>query len=60
MKCHNWKFVHFTYDSDRWFKTHVYFRPVRCSWEREHVKHSKWHCAESTGHVWLVKDKERR
>lgn len=36
------------------------WRIVRCSWAPEHVFISKWHCAEeTTGHVWLVKDRER-
>lgn len=36
------------------------FRIVRCSWPADHVKTSKWHCAEdSTGHVWYVRDRER-
>lgn len=35
-------------------------RFVRCTWERDHVSRSKWHCSESTtGHVWLVRDRER-
>lgn len=34
--------------------------PVRCSWPTKHRYTSKWHCAEkSTGHIWLVTDKER-
>lgn len=34
--------------------------PTRCTWPAEHVTTSKWHCAEeTTGWVWLVRDKER-
>lgn len=62
-RCTSWRL--------RWFvlrpkKKHLpyeipYFpRVVRCSWRKDRVAGSKWHCAErTTGHVWLVRDKER-